>query len=238
MRNLKAYYVTGAWGLISISPFCLKLESFLRMTGIPHKVIIIKMPLGAPKGKVPWIDNDGTKVGDSTFIINYLQELYGVNPDADLTAEQQAQSLAIQRLVEENLYWALVYDRWVRPENWHIYRSTLLAGIPALLRGPLITLVRRRMKQQLKAHGMGLHTSDEVRAIGESDIAALAALLGNRPFFHGEVPTNIDACVYSMLANIYYADLVSPLKVCIDTRANLVAFIKRFSNQFFPSAAL
>lgn len=236
MSNLKVHYPKGAWGLPSLSPFCLKLESFLRMGKIPHEVISVTVPVGAPKGKVPWIDLDGTKLGDSTFIIHHLQSHYGVNPDSGLTAEQLAQSLTIQRLVEESLYWALVYDRWVRPENWKIYRSTLLANLPALARIFLAAIARHRLKRQLKAQGMGLHSADEIRAIGERDIAALAALLGDKPFFHGETPSNVDACVYGTLANIYRVELTSPLKVCIEGQANLVAFIERFANRYFPLA--
>ena len=32
MGKLAAYHLPGAWGLVSVSPFCLKLDAFLRMT--------------------------------------------------------------------------------------------------------------------------------------------------------------------------------------------------------------
>jgi hypothetical protein len=35
MEKVVAYHLPGAWGLVSVSPFCLKLDAFLRMTGIP-----------------------------------------------------------------------------------------------------------------------------------------------------------------------------------------------------------
>ncbi len=55
MGKLAAYNLPGAWGLLSVSPFCLKLDAFLRMTGIEH---------------------EGRKIGDSTFIILYLKEQF------------------------------------------------------------------------------------------------------------------------------------------------------------------
>ena len=235
MGKLVAYHLPGAWGLVSVSPFCLKLDAFLRMTGIPHEAVTATTPFGGPKGKAPWIEHDGRKIGDSTFIMLYLTDTFGVDPDAGLTPAQRGQALAIQRLVEENLYWAMVNDRWNTPENWPILKSTVLGGIPAPIRAVMAPFARRGVLKQLKGHGMGIHSAEEIAAIGNRDIGALAAILGEQDWFFGDVPTTTDAVVYGQLANIALVDFHSPMKAMISGHANLVRFLDRFRARFYPA---
>ena len=61
-------------------------------------------PGEAPKGKVPWIDDDGYILGDSTFIINYLKRKYGDRLDARLSMRERALGHAVKRMLEESLY--------------------------------------------------------------------------------------------------------------------------------------
>jgi glutathione S-transferase len=234
MSELKAYHLPGRWGLVSVSPFCLKLDAVLRMMDIPHQSITASTPFGGPKKKAPWIEHEGRKIGDSSFIIAYLIERFGKDPDAHLTPAQRGQAVAIQRLVEENLYWAMVYDRWVREENWPILKGSVLGRIPAPIRAIIAPKARRDVQAQLKGHGLGLHSEAEVRAIAGRDIDALAAMLGDSVWFFGSEPTMTDAVVFSLLANIRYVEFASPMKAMIENHANLAAFVDRFRARFYP----
>lgn len=233
MSELKAYHLPGGWGLTSVSPFCLKLDAFLRMTGIPHESITASTPFGGPMGKAPWIEHAGRKIGDSSFIIAYLTQHFGKDPDAALTPAQRGQALAIQRLVEENLYWAMVYDRWVRPENWPILKGSVLGAIPAPVRALIAPMARRGVRKQLNGHGLGLHSDENIAAIARRDIGALADMLGEQEWFFGSQPTSADAVVFSLLANIHYPAFASPMKAMIAERANLAAFIERFRARYY-----
>ena len=233
MTKLTAYHLPGAWGLPSVSPFCLKLDAWLRIAKIEHKSVTAASPFGGPKGKAPWIEHDGHKMGDSTFIILYLKEKLGVDPDAHLTAEQRGMAVAIQRLIDENLYWVMVNDRWNTPENWPILKSTVLGGIPAPIRAVMAPFARRGVLKQLKGHGMGCHSAVEIAAIGKRDIDALAAILGDKPFFFSDIASETDAVVYGQIANIQCVEFSSPMKAVIDEHPNLVAFIERFKEQYY-----
>lgn len=233
MGRLVAYHLPGAWGLVSISPFCLKLDAFLRMTGIEHEAVTATTPFGGPKRKAPWIEHEGRKIGDSTLIILYLKERFGVNPNGWLSEEQQGTALAIQRMIEENLYWAMVNDRWNSPDNWPILKSTVLGGIPKLPRELLAPIARRGVIRQLVGHGMGMHNASEIAAIGARDIDALAAILGDKSWFFGDETTETDAVAYGQLANIYGVDFSSPMKAVIARHANLVSFIERFAARYY-----
>lgn len=234
MSDLKAYHLPGGWGLVSVSPFCLKLDAFLRMTGIEHTSITAPSPFGGPLGKAPWIEHEGRKIGDSSFIIAYLIERFDKDPDAALSPAQRGQAVAIQRLVEENLYWAMVYDRWVREGNWPILKGSVLGQIPAPVRTLIAPMARRGVKKQLNGHGLGLHSEASIAAIAGRDIDALAGMLGTQDWFFGSEPTSTDAVVFSLLANIHYPEFASPMKAMIARHANLSSFIERFRARFYP----
>lgn len=206
------------------------------MTGIPHSSITAATPFGGPKKKAPWIEHDGRTIGDSALIIAYLIERFGTDPDAALTPAQRGQSVAIQRLVEENLYWAMVYDRWVREENWPVLKGSVLGRIPAPMRALLAPLARRGVKKQLDGHGMGLHSEADIGAIARRDIDALAAILGEQDWFFGAEPSLADATVFNLLANIRHVGFASPMKAMIADHANLARFTDRFRARYYPQS--
>ena len=99
MSELVVHQLPGAWGLPSVSPFCLKLDAYLRIAGIPFQTVVDATPFRGPKGKLPWIEHDGNKIGDSGFIIEYLERRFGCDPSARLSAAERAVSLALRRLI-------------------------------------------------------------------------------------------------------------------------------------------
>jgi Glutathione S-transferase N-terminal domain len=54
---IKLYQFNPAFGLPNPSPSCMKLETYLRMTGIPFEIIPNASLAKAPKGKIPYICN-------------------------------------------------------------------------------------------------------------------------------------------------------------------------------------
>ncbi len=233
MAELIVHQLPGAWGLPSISPFCLKLETYLRIAGIPYRAVVDATPFRGPKGKLPWIEHDGKKLGDSGFIIEYLDARFGPHPRDGLTPAQRAVALLLRRLIEENLYWTLVYDRWVVEENWGGFRNVVLGGLPAPLRSLVAPVARRGVRRQLHGHGIGLHSREEIHGIGRKDIGALGDFLEDKPFFLGETATEIDAIAYGFLANIVNVPIASPVKDEAERRPNLVGFIERMRSRYF-----
>ena len=233
MTELVVHQLPGAWGLPSISPFCLKLETYLRMAGIPYRTVVDATPFRGPKGKLPWIEHDGQKLGDSGFIIEYLEARFGPLPRDGLTSAQRAVALSLRRLIEENLYWTLVYDRWMVEENWRSFRNVVLGGVPGPLRLLIAPMARRGVRRQLRGHGIGLHSAEEIHAIGRKDIGALGDFLEDKPFLLGDTATEIDAIAYGFLANIVSAPIASPIKDEVEGRANLVGFVEKIRIRYF-----
>lgn len=234
MSELKVYHLPGAWGLPSVSPFCLKLDSFLRLADINHQSLTASTPFGGPKKKAPWIEYQGRKMGDSTLIIDFLKVEFGIDPDSHLSATERAKGTAIQRLIENNLYWAMVYDRWLREENWPILKGTVLGSIPSALRMVLAPIARRGVKKQLNVQGIGEHSPEEIAAIAGKDIAALSGLLGEQDWFCADRVSMVDATVYSLLANIAFVKFESPMKKMIASHQNLIEWLERFKSAIYP----
>jgi len=224
---LIVHQLPGAWGLASISPFCLKLDAYLRLVGIPFEAVVDATPFRGPKGKLPWIEHEGRKIGDSNFIIDYLQERFGCDGNRGLDATQRATALALRRMIEENLYWTLVYDRWMVDENWRGFREVVLGGLPPPLRMVIAPVARRGVRRQLAGHGMGAHSRDEIHAIGIKDMGAIADVLGDKPFLMGAEATEVDAVAYGFLANMLKVPIASPVKDEGLRHANLVAYLDR-----------
>lgn len=223
-----------ALGLPNASPFCLKLELYLRMAGLPYRNRYTLNLQRAPKGKLPWIDDEGTQLADSGLIVDYLKRKYGDPLDGGRPPHELAGHLALTRLIEEHLYWAVLYTRWIDEAGWPVTREAFFGALRWPLRALVPVVARRGIRAELHGHGMGRHAPEDIMALGRADIDALAATLGDRPYFGGERPGSIDAIAGGFLANILLVDLDTPLRQAAAHHANLADYCARIRQAHFP----
>lgn len=74
------YTFGPAFGLPDPSPFVTKAEMLLKLAGLPYQTNT-KGFRKAPKGKLPYIEDAGTIIPDSTFIRWHLEQKYHVDFD-------------------------------------------------------------------------------------------------------------------------------------------------------------
>ncbi len=67
----------AAFNVPNASPYCLKLETWLRLAGLEYQVKVVSDPRKAPKGKLPYVRIEGEAIGDSEIVIRTLGERYG-----------------------------------------------------------------------------------------------------------------------------------------------------------------
>ncbi|RLA15962.1 MAG: glutathione S-transferase family protein, partial [Gammaproteobacteria bacterium] len=175
---LEFYQFGPAWGFPDASPFCMKLELWLKMAGIEYVSVIDGDTRKAPKGKIPYIKLDGETIGDSELIIEHLKKKFGDPVDGDLTPAQQAQSHLITRMMHDSFYWVLLHCRWMEESGWQQVRPTLFGALPKPLQVIVPPLIRRSLKKSLHGQGLGRHSREERMQIGRNDIDALDTLLG------------------------------------------------------------
>ena len=89
MINLSAF--GPLWGVPDPSPFVIKTEVQLKMAGLAYRKQRA-MPPSSPKGQLPYIEDDGVMIADSTFIRAHIERKYGLDLDAPLDRQSRAQA--------------------------------------------------------------------------------------------------------------------------------------------------
>ncbi|MBN1204041.1 MAG: glutathione S-transferase family protein [Myxococcaceae bacterium] len=226
----------GAWGVANISPFCLKAESYLRMAGVPYTARQADFRR-SPKGKIPFIEEEGAWVGDSQLIIEHCKRKHGDPLDAKLGAEEVATGHLVRRVLEESTYWHIVYVRWAMEEGWRAYRPIFEGILPPVIGKVAVPMIRRKVLRALHAQGLGRHRPEEILEMGKADISAVARVLGDKPFLLGEQPTSFDATVYAFIASITAFPVDSPFRAYTREQQNLVRYVERFQQRYFANGS-
>jgi glutathione S-transferase len=230
------YQYRPAFGLPNSSPYCMKLEMYLRLAKLEYRVETLKGRSKSYTRKAPYIEIDGKFLTDSGLIIDHLERGNGNRLDGRLTLAQRGESLAIQRMMEEHLYFVMLYSRGIDPETEQEADACMrqVMGIP----GPLFPIVGRMIKRtiriRLRNQGIGLHSRETIYQFGIDDIAALSNWLGTRSFSFGDQPTVVDLCIASFIATIVRQPWPNPLTLATSEHANLVAHSERVLTLTFP----
>lgn len=233
---LTLFSTPPAWGLPSFSPFCLKLDAYLRMAGIPYTARTGDMRK-SPKGKLPWIDDDGALLGDSSAIIDYLKKKHGDPLDARLSRDERARLHTLQRMIEEHTYFALAFLRWSSEAAKPHLRAAFSKILPPLVGGLIMGLIRKDVLKSAKSQGIGRHSHAEIIDRLRLDLEAVSLSLGESPYFFGDEPTSLDAILYGFLANMLETPWDAPEKAVAEEFPNLLDHCARVKARYFAEPA-
>ena len=232
-QRIVFWQLPPCWGLPNASPFCMKLETWLRMVNLPYEAKSVTGPPKSKSGKIPYLERpDGTLLSDSSLIIETLTGEHGVRLDEGLSATERAQGLLLQRLFEEELYFHLLYDRWYDPAGWQITAPAYFDGLPWFVRKVVVPVIRRQLMAAVRGQGIARLSADYRNKKGIADIGAIAATLGDREFFLGR-PTTTDAIAYAFLANCLWTPVRSPTSDSVREHQNLVSFCERMKERYW-----
>ena len=221
------------FGLPDPSPFCMKALVLLKMAGLDYETGAADLQK-APKGKGPYMDDNGTIVADSTFIRIHFENTRGIDFDEGLSDAERTVAWAFEKLCADNLYWALVHSRWLRDDNFNAGPAQFFQVIPAPLRLIVVPMVRRQVRRDLKGQGFGRHSEAEVVELTTRGIDHIAAFLGDKPYLMGDKPCSADASVFPMVASMLCDLFETPLVGATAKHKNLVAYRDRLMGQYFP----
>lgn len=222
-----------AFGLPQASPFVMKTEVQLKMAEVPYR-LERGSPAEGPTQKIPYIVEAHYKIGDSTFIREHIERQHGVDLDRGLTAEMRARGWAIERMLEDHLYWAIVYERWMIDENFTKGPAHFFDLLPPDGREAARTEARRNVAANLHGQGLGRHSHTEVVALGRRSVAALSALLGNKAYLMGPAPSAVDATAFAMIAALTAPVFFSELRMYTEGLPNLTRFRDRMMGEYYP----
>ncbi|KAI6178713.1 hypothetical protein M3Y98_00531100 [Aphelenchoides besseyi] len=224
----------------TISPYALKLETWLRFNKLNYTVI-----------QIPFIEHNGQQIADSNFIIDHLKKTMELSIDRNLSTRERADQLAYHSLIEDSLLRTMVYFRgqdlkWLATEDGLIRH---LSGV-------------KNSKKATMIQGVGRHSAQEVNLLAKKDLTgsaikfkclsiylALSTFLGNKRYFFGDKPTmvplffptilkrllKLDATAFGTLAQLLYTPLNgSEVKMFIEqSTPNLVQFTERVKSEYW-----
>ncbi|XP_049331073.1 failed axon connections homolog [Astyanax mexicanus] len=220
-------------GVPSLSPFCLKMETYLRMADLPYQNYFDGKL--SPQGKMPWVEYNQEQVCGSEFIIDFLEEKLGVNLNSSLSPEERAVSRAVTKMVEEHFYWTIAYCQWV--DNVEETKSMLAVSGPLseLLKWIMSHMTGGLVKREMYGHGIGRFSKDEVYALMEKDMRTLATLLGDKKYIMGPTVSTVDAAVFGHLAQAMWTlPGTRPEQLIKGELINLAMYCERIRKKFWP----
>lgn len=225
------------FGLPDPSPFVTKAEVLIKMSGLPYRTDTTGFRK-APKGKQPYISDDGMIIADSTFIRMHLEEKHGIDFDQGLSKAERTTAWAFEKMCEEHLYFAVMHARWMIDENFDIGPRHFFDNAPAPLRPLIVAMVRRQVRRSLWAHGMGRHSRAQIEQLATRDISAIADFLADKPYLMGAQVCGADATVLGFVAGCLCERFDTPIRTAAEQRPNLVAYRDRMMERYFPDFAV
>jgi glutathione S-transferase len=221
------------FGLPDPSPFVMKTEVLLKMSGLPYRTDT-KGFRKAPKGKLPYIEDDGKLIADSTLIRWHLEKKHQIDFDRGLDAEARAVAWAFEKMAEDQLYWGLVDARWMDEGNFAKGPADFFKRVPAPIRPIVVKMVRRKLRQTLHGQGIGRHAPEEKAALAGRSIEAIADFLGSKAFLMGSEPAGVDATMFAMVVGALCPRFDSPLRMAAERRDNLKRYVGRMTARYYP----
>lgn len=229
--------------LPSLSPYCLKVETWLRLAGLKYENVDHKTKFRSKKGQLPFVELNGEEIADSALIIKELSKRFEKDLDAGLSQEQKTVAHATVSMIENHLVWVEAWWRAKNPDQMiKGYKMNLQHTLGTRWPNGLLNFIfkfhyGRKLSKKVKAQGIGVHTPEEIEQFGKEDLKALSDLLADKPFFFGDEPTTLDCVAFSVLAQLHF--LAEDVKYSLrdylnESCQNLTGHVSRMKERCFP----
>uniref|UniRef100_A0A1I7TSK0 Thioredoxin-like_fold domain-containing protein n=1 Tax=Caenorhabditis tropicalis TaxID=1561998 RepID=A0A1I7TSK0_9PELO len=165
----------------NLSPFCLKIETFLRANRIKHEVIGTWLTLRqSPRGLLPFIELNGQQISDSQVIVWKLQKHFEL--DDKLEGNDRGTARAVERMMDVSTNYALLVDKTVN--NAHLLLSRQVSNLP--LPGFITNYLAKGFSNtaRKRVNGvLGKLDVTEQKELLRRDIRAIDDILGDKSFY-------------------------------------------------------
>ncbi|MTJ82542.1 MAG: glutathione S-transferase family protein [Telmatospirillum sp.] len=222
-----------AFGLPDASPFVTKADLLLRMSGLPF-VRRRGNLRRAPKGKLPYIEDDGRIVADSSFIRFHLEDRHGIDFDAGLSPAERGVAWSVEKMCEDHLYWLMVMDRWGDDGNFRRGPARFFQFLPLPVRPLVEWAIRRSLRRTLKGQGTARHPAPDRGRLALRDFEAIRDVIGDRCFLMGDQPCGADATVQAFLTGAMCGLFEGPVRDAAAAVPQLSEYCGRMTARFYP----
>lgn len=186
-------------------------------------------------------------IGDSALILKHLVEANVVGDlNADLSAAQRGQDLAVRALLEDKLYFYHGKERWVT--NYYVMRDHTLSSIPYPLRILVGLLAYRANVRKLYDQGAGRF--DDAAILGfkteiwegvnamlvEGKTKSKAGVERDECFWilGGAHPTEADAVLFGFIVSVLMCDAGPESRRLVKSHQTVVDYAERIHRRWFP----
>uniref|UniRef100_F1LB76 Failed axon connections n=1 Tax=Ascaris suum TaxID=6253 RepID=F1LB76_ASCSU len=216
----------------NISPFCLKVEAWLRANNIKYEICDSWMQR-SKEGLLPFVELNGEQIADSQLIIARLQKHFNV--DDGLKGAERGAARAVDRMIDGSTFYALLYSKVLENAAKIVNRDVSGMPVPTSLTPFAAALFAQKIRKRLMAEGMARHEREDIVAILRRDIQAVDDLLGDKKFLFGDKPTTPDFSVFGHLATSYYLPYNQPITDLLNNDfPRIKAYIERMKTDLFP----
>jgi glutathione S-transferase len=234
---IKVHKFGPAFGLPDASPFVMKVETYLRMTDQKYETVHADVRK-APRAQLPVVEFEGKTIPDSTAIVAHFEATRPEKLDAHLDAKQRAVAQAFKSMLEEHLYFAMLYMRWGTDEGWAVFEPTLREmlgqmGVPSLMRGMVAKSARKQVIGRTRTQGIGRQPRAEVVGAASRILDALSEELGDRKYAWGDKPTTYDATTYAFVTGALCPAFDNEVRKHAASKKNLVDYDKRMREAYW-----
>jgi glutathione S-transferase len=227
-------YGTGPmWGLPHASPFAIKAEVLLKLSGLPYEQARADMRK-APRGKMPWIVDGGEVISDSRLIKVHLEVRHGVDFSGDYSPRALGHGLAIERMLEDHLYFFMIESRWLEADNFDAGPSQFFYGIPTLVRPLIIRMALKKTRSMVNLQGTGRLTPEEKLSLVRRAIDGLEAAISGQNYMLGGRVCGVDATAFGFLASLAAPLFRSGYGEYLRSKPELGGYLTRMQAEFFP----
>jgi len=213
------------------SPFCEKVRRALAYKGLDYEIHDVerfapeKYAEVTPVGKYPVIDHDGTKVFDSTDIIEYLDEHFPQKPLLPADPAQAALAHVIEDWADESLYF---YEMTMRLAWEHNCEKRVVhefvATMPGLTVEQALPMIVKTVGDKVAEQGLGKKPRENVVRDAERHFAALDGMLDGDDWLLGDALSVADIAVAPQIRALLYAEEVVPI---VEARPRVGKWLER-----------
>jgi len=221
------------FGLPDGSPFCIKALTLMKMSGLPFETKVMSFKQ-APKGKAPYLVDDGKTIADSHFLMRHLETAHGATFAAGYKPEELAKGWAVARMLEEHFYFLSMNIRWLRDENFWKGPYQFFAAAPAPIRPLIARIVRKKVAKTHHMQGLGRHTPEERFELAKGDLVAIEAMLQKSRYLLGDRPCAADASVMAFIWAAECPFFKSEIGDYIRTSPVLMNYLREMQQSYFP----
>ncbi|CAL4059754.1 unnamed protein product [Meganyctiphanes norvegica] len=216
----------------NLSPFALKVETFLRLNNIKY-VVDDKSPMSVKHHKCPWITLNGEDICDSEFIIEHLRNYFSIDLDKKLDEQKKATLETARLAADEYLFWCVITWRYYQDRCVTFMKSQTFSRFWSTA-FPLF--MPRGIKHKAGQQGMGLYSNEEVYQICKKTCKTFSSFLGEQPFFGGDEPCTADCAIFGQLAQLMWNAPGSRYEALItDVFPNLGQYCLRMKLKVYPN---